>query len=123
MIDHHRVKAIFKECMCVFGEGCDDIQDIDTFIQVKGIGSTNWFHPERLARHKEEICTMLDKLPSGFKETNGSHFKNAFRMKNGERWTYLLERADELFRLGVGIRKAKIWYDESNGLIYARTIA
>ncbi|NQT49448.1 hypothetical protein HQ571_02010 [Candidatus Kuenenbacteria bacterium] len=52
---------------------------------------------------------MLAELPDEFKESGGGgmSFMNACYDRNGNQWTGMHKRMEELFQLGIGIKKAK----------------
>ena len=97
------VEMIFLDCL--FKED----EDHSDFIPAQGITSNVGFHPARLESHKEEIKSMLSELPETFMESSGGgwSFLNACQNANGEQWTGLHQRMEQLFQLGIAIKAAK----------------
>ena len=95
------VERIFMDCL--FKEG----EDTSNYIPAEGVTTNVGFHPERIESHKDEIASMLSELPEEFKEKTGGGwtFLNAFNDKNGQQWTSLHRRMEQLFQLGIGIGK------------------
>ncbi|MDE2188262.1 MAG: hypothetical protein KGJ35_00830 [Patescibacteria group bacterium] len=102
-LDSARVNEIFMDCMF------KDDEDKSKFVRADGIVCNVGFHPGRLESHKNEIIAMLDELPDDFKEPGGGgmSFLNACNDKHGNQWTGMHRDMEQLFQLGIGIRKVK----------------
>lgn len=92
-----RVEQIFHNCL--FEEG----EDTSSAVIANGITCNVGFNPVRLAEYKKEIRDMLFELPDEFKKTHGGgwSFLQACMKKNGEQWTGVHQRMEELFQLGL----------------------
>lgn len=99
LIDPDRVAAIFMECLY------DPQKDTADMVKAEGIVCTVGFAQSRLDEHRDEITTMLKNLPLQFQEQGGGgwSFLNACNDKNGEQWTGLHQRMEQLFQLGLAI--------------------
>ena len=102
-INAERVNEIFMNCLFKDGE------DTAKHIAVQGITSNVGFHPDRIESFKAEISSMLDKLPDVFRANGGGgmSFLEACMDKNGEQWTGMHQRMEQLFQLGIATGKAK----------------
>lgn len=102
-LDPRRIQEIFLDCLFQDGE------DTSGHVDAEGIQCVVGFHPGRLAKHKEEICALLDELPDEFKKSGGGgmSFLNACLDKHGVQWTGLHSRMEQLFQLGIGVGKVQ----------------
>lgn len=102
-----RVDKIFKECL--FSDEEIESGAKDHCVTAEGIKFSVGFHPARLDSFREEIITMLYELPEQFQSKGGGgwSFLNACDDKNGEQWTGIHERMDQLFMLGIAIKRVK----------------
>ena len=82
----------------------------DIPVVVEGITCTVGFNPTRLEKYKEQIQEMLKDLPTEFQKNSGGgmSFLNACNDKNGEQWTGVHQRMEQLFQLGIAIGKIKL---------------
>jgi hypothetical protein len=96
-LDPQRVEEIFRDCLFEDGE------DTSSHIPAEGITTTVGFHPERLHSHKEEIKALLNLLPDVFRVSGGggASFLQANMDRNGEQWTGVHQRMEQLFQLGL----------------------
>ena len=103
MINADRVNDVFRDCL--FNKG----EDTTGYKVADGITSKVGFHPERIEDHRIEIEKMLEQLPDEFQASmgGGHSFLNACNDKNGNQWTRLHQRMEQLFQLGIGIDKVK----------------
>lgn len=101
MIDSDRVALIYSNCLF------ENHQDTEDKIFVEGIIHDVEFDSKLLNDFKNEIETMLNELPDEFKETSGGGFLNACNDKHGNQWTGLHFRMEQLFSLGIAIKKVK----------------
>lgn len=103
VLDPERVNVMFVDCLFRDGE------DTSKHVKAEGITRNVGFHPKRLESHKAEIEAMLDELPDEFKEGGGGgmSFLNACNDKQGNQWTGLHQRMEQLFQLGIGIGKVQ----------------
>jgi hypothetical protein len=78
-------------------------------VMAEGITCTVWFSLTALKIYKNEIEEMLKDLPIEFQENGGGgmSFLNACNDKNGDQWTGLHQRMEQLFQLGIAIEKVK----------------
>lgn len=111
MIDPERVNEIFLDCFYTKDE-FEDLNEIpEDAVIVEGIAPNRkfGFHPGRLESHREEVRGFLDQLPEPFHEGTGDgwSFLNACETKDGEQWTGLHQRMEQLFCLGIGLGIAK----------------
>lgn len=74
-----------------------------------GIISSYAFHPQRLESHREQVREWLALLPPEFRKSEGGgwSFLNACNQANGEQWTGLHLRMEQLFCLAIGLGLAK----------------
>lgn len=125
MIDPNRVEEMFKDCLFRKEEIVDG-KPPEGFVMVEGVINTFGLHPERLQSHKDEVENMLRELPLEFRENEGGgwSFLNACNTKDGEQWTGLHQRMDQLFSLGIGLGMAKfqlprdVWEALPGGMPY-----
>ena len=104
------VENIFVTCL--FEDKDDTINALENpndAIKVEGIMSNVGFHPDRIKEHTDDIVSMLDDLPNEFKADGGGgwSFLNACNDKDGNQWTDLHMRMEQLFMLGMAAGKAK----------------
>jgi len=76
-------------CDCLFRE--DEIVDgtpPENAILVDGLIAKYGFHPDRVARHKEEVRALLDQMPDVFHAHSGGgmSFLNLCVAKDGHQW-------------------------------------
>ena len=103
ILTSEKVEQIFLDCL--FREG----EDTSNHIAAEGIVSTVGFNPARLESHRAEIEALLDELPDEFKQSSGGgmSFLNACNDKHGDQWTGLHQRMEQLFQLGMAIKKVR----------------
>lgn len=103
MIDPSKVNDIF--CKCLFKTG----ENTDNHIKARGIKSNVSFHPSRIEENRIGIESLLSELPEQFHESKGGgmSFLCASHDKDGNLWTGLHQRIEQLFQLGIGIGKVK----------------
>lgn len=114
------VHSIFEECLFTNGESSDDA------ILVEGIVTNFGFHPERLAKHADQISELLAELPEQFNQNTGGGwaFGQASMDRHGQFWTGDHRTMEILFCLGIAIKKAKwllprkLWSALPGGLPY-----
>lgn len=105
------VENIFVTCL--FEEDKDDtinaLENPNDAIKVEGLAHNFGFHPDRIKEHTGDIASMLDDLPNEFKADGGGgwSFLNACNDKNGNQWTGLHMRMEQLFMLGMAAGKVK----------------
>lgn len=115
-----KVEHIFMDCL--FQEG----ENSNKAIIVKGITNDFGFHPQRIKEHENEIYELLMELPTGFRKSEGGGwtFLNACYDKNGIQWTGLHKIMEQLFCLGMAIKKVKyllprdMWHALPGGMPY-----
>ena len=103
---------------CLFREGENHIN----YVRVEGITSVYDFHPERLEEKRELVKGLLAELPEPFKQ--GWTFLNLCENKNGEQWTGLHRRCEQLVVLAIGLDlmeysfKRERWFMLPGGVPY-----
>ena len=120
MIDAKCVETIFIDCL--FKEE----EDTSKYIKAEGIVTNVGFHPERLEQYRAEVADILNQLPDEFKTSGGGgwSFLNACNDKDGNQWTGLHQRMEQLFLLGIGLGVVKsvlpreFWKDLPGGMPY-----
>ena len=114
------VEKVFMECL--FQEG----EDTANAVIVEGITSKFGFHPERVEKNTQNISEMLSQLPVQFKKANGGgwSFLNACNNKDGEQWTGMHQKIEQLMCLGLAVKKVeyimprKMWSALPGGMPY-----
>ena len=120
ILDPERVNTIFIDCLSRDGENTSN------HIKAEGIMGDVGFHPDRLQTHKTEIEAMLDELPDEFKKSGGGgwSFLNLCNDRQGNQWTGLHQRMEQLVQLGIGANKVEylmpkeLWTALPNGMPY-----
>ena len=97
------VEMVFSDCL--FG----DDEDILDPVKVEVILSKFEFHCGRIAKHREDIESMLDQLPDGFKQNSGGGwtFLNMCNDKDDNQWTDMHAVMEQLVALGLAINKVR----------------
>ena len=90
------VETFFVGCIA---NGAKDVTEVD------GILAKVAFSTQKLEEFREDISDMLDCLPAQFGEKTGGgwSFLQACDDREGNQWTGLHQRMDQLFMLGTGI--------------------
>jgi hypothetical protein len=85
-------------------------EDISKAVIVEGIMAKFGFDPERLAKKKADIESMLGQLPASFQKSGGGgcSFLAACERADGVQWTGLHKTMDELFVLGLAVGKVQL---------------
>lgn len=98
------VETVLRDCLFE-----KDPSDLTKAIIAEGIVNKFGFDPERVQRHEEDILSMLRQLPKEFLKSGGGgmSFLNACNRTDGVQWTGLHRRMDELFCLGMAIKKVQ----------------
>lgn len=116
-IDPEAVEAVLKDCL-YREEEAPELVEVplkerggrlpEGCVQVGGILSSYGFHPQRLESHREQVKEWLALLPTEFRKTGGGgwSFLNACYQANGEQWTGLHVRMEQLFCLAIGLELA-----------------
>ena len=97
------VESVFVDCLFKKDE------DQSGHVKAEGITMSVGFHPGRLEGNRAKIKEWLSSLPDEFKTSKGGgwSFLNACNDKDGNQWTGLHQRMEQLFLLGIGIGKVK----------------
>ena len=108
MLTAEKVEEIFMDCLFRKEEINKGIP-IKEPIKVEGLVNTFGFHPDRVKKHKEEIKSLLRELPDQFFKNGGGgwSFLNLCNTKDGEQWTGLHQRMEQLVCLGIAIGKVR----------------
>ena len=90
---------------CLF----QDNEDTSKAVKISGIAATYGFNPDSLEKNKKDISDMLSQLPTQFHQGTGDgwSFLNACDDNKGNQWTGLHSVMDELFCLGLGIKRVR----------------
>lgn len=109
ILNPERVKATFMDCLFRDGEVIDGKPPEGTVV-VEGIMGRYGLHPERVAQNKDAIVEMLNELPESFHEKGGGgmSFTQACVDRNGDLWTGVHRTMEELFVLGVAIKRVSL---------------
>ena len=109
MIDPNEVDAIFKDCLFLEAELDGNGKPKIEPVTAEGITGKFGFHPDRLKSYSTKLTEFLKELPDGFhkKLGGGWSFLNACETKNGEQWTGLHQRMEQLFVMGIALGKVK----------------
>ena len=113
------VHDVIMDCLFTSEEAKNDEMN-KTAVIAEGIMTTMGFHPERLARRREDIGSMLDQLPDPFKVDRGGgwSFLNACDRADGVQWTDFHQTMDHLFLLGIATKQAKWLSSFPGGMPY-----
>lgn len=106
-IDPEKVNAAFLDSLYRDEEISGGVPD--GAVIAEGIMNKVGFHPERLRSHEETVKNWLASLPHQFRKTGGGGwtFLNACNDEDGEQWTGLHQRMDQLFTMGIALGLAK----------------
>src|SRR5690349_1578386 len=108
-IDPESVNNVFRDCLYMDDEVSGD-EIPDSAVLVRGILNNFAFHPGRLESHRSEVRNWLAALPHQFRHNEGGgwSFLNACDDEDGNQWTGLHLRIDQLFCLGMGLGLVKL---------------
>lgn len=121
MLTAEHVEDAFRACLF------KDDEDTADHVEVEGIVSTTWFHPERLGAHRDEVAAMLTELPEEFRD-GGWSFLQACQDRHGVQWTGLHQTMGHLFDMGVGLGLVRLlaprafWPALPGGMPYYKVI-
>ena len=107
-IDPNRVNEIFLSCLYTDEElAASPTPTPDGVVKAQGLRAIYGFHPERIAAAADEVAAMLRLLPDEFLAGElggggGWSFLQACTDRNGELWTGMHERVEQLMALGIG---------------------
>lgn len=115
-IEEEAVHAVFLDCLfrpeettgsqvpVQVGENAAYVPEGAVLVQ--GVAHDFGFHPGRLEQHRAEIAAWLRALPRQFQQDGGGgwSFLNACDDIDGNQWTDLHLRMEQLFCLGLGLR-------------------
>lgn len=115
MIDPNRVDEVFRDCLFRPGEAPPMIEHYseapEGCVLVVGVRVNCGFHIGRVEQHRAEIASMIEQLPEPFfaegEKGGGWSFLMGCQLRNGEQWTGLQERVDQLFMLGQAIDRVR----------------
>ena len=124
LLTPNNVNEIFLDCL--FEDGTTEEEALEKGIIVEGITLKIGLDPDKLAKHKDDIISMLNQLPKEFHEKKGGgwSFLNACNRADGSQWTGLHKDMQELMILGMAIRRVKyslprdLWGVMSGGMPY-----
>lgn len=107
-IDPEVVRVVFMDCL-FRDEEAPNGEPPEGAVLAEGIMHKAAFHAERLASHRDTVKGWLALLPTEFRKGGGGGwtFLNACNQSNGEQWTGLHQRMDQLFTLGIALGLAK----------------
>jgi hypothetical protein len=97
------VNKIFENCLS------ENPADSSNMVLAEGITCTVGFNLQLIKENEKEIEEMLKDLPDEFQENSGGgmSFLNSCNDKEGNQWTGLHQRMEQLFQLGIAINKVK----------------
>lgn len=103
MIDPNKVEAAYKNSLI-------DGEAMEYATVVEGVLFKHAFFQPRLNQHREQVVLWLAELPSEFHADGGGgwSFLNACNTKDGEQWTGLHLRMDQLFAMGQALGLVKL---------------
>lgn len=110
MIDSNMVEKIFMDCLFKKDELDEEGRPKSAFVPVQGVNINVGFHRGRVYSYEKEIIEFLEELPDKFRKSSGCEgysFLFAYEDKNGKIWTDLHERMNQLFMLGIAIKKVE----------------
>lgn len=99
------VNAIMLDCLYKPDE-IPNNQAPDDAIIVSGLMGGFWFNPTRVAKHENDIRSMLADLPDEFSVGGGWSFLNGCITKTGEQWGEQRD-VDALVSLGIAVKAAE----------------
>ena len=97
LLTSDNVDKIFRECLFKKDE------DMTNNIHVEGVQLNVLFNPDRIKKNQANISSMINQLNPTFRE--GWTFLNMCDTKDGNQWTDLQVRMDQLLTLGLAINK------------------
>ncbi len=108
-INPDAVEDAFCDCLFRPDEIIED-KVPDNAVLVEAIQGRFGFHPGRLQTHANEVRAWLSLLPHQFRKDGGGgwSFLNACEQADGEQWTGLHQRMDQLFALGIALGMARM---------------
>ena len=110
-INPDEVEQAFLDCLYKQGEleGLPPGEAPVGVVAVESIMGKYGFHPERLESRRQQVATWLSALPTEFHSSGGGgwSFLNACNQADGQQWTGLHRRMEQLFCLGMGLGLAK----------------
>lgn len=97
------VETVLNDCL--FREGEDTSAKLIGHGCIRDFG----FHPDRLAKRREDVKSMLSELPESFQQSKGGgwSFLNACQTRDGEQWGEHCH-IEQLLALGTALSLAKI---------------
>lgn len=92
---------------CLFGD--DTPENRARAVVVEGITTKFGFDPDKLAKHRDDITSMLFQLPEQFLQSKGGgwSFLQACNRADGVQWTGLHKVMECLLMLGLAIGRVK----------------
>lgn len=125
IIDPEAIQAVIVDCL--FASHDELLATPEALVvRVEGILRDFVFKRERLESHRGAVESWLRLLPKGFRRDHGGggSFLNACNQEDGELWTGLHIRMEELLVLGIGLGLAnwlmprQMWSIFPGGLPY-----
>jgi hypothetical protein len=107
-IDPNQVEQVFRGCLFRDDELAGGRPD--NVVAVDGVVAKFGLHPGRLEASREVVKNWLLLLPKEFRKDSGGgwSFLNACVQDNGEEWTSLHQRMEQLFVLGIGLKMVRL---------------
>lgn len=108
LIDPNAVEAAYVSCLFTDDEMADlpeGVEAPEDAVIVQGVINRHGLHPDRVETQREQVSEWLAALPDEFRKTpsGGWTFLNACEDRDGEQWTGLHQRVDQLLALGQGL--------------------
>lgn len=91
------VEAVITDCLF------RDEEELLDPTEVSGIVNKYAFHTERLQSHREDVKSMLHQLPDEFINGGGWSFLNMCMTADGEQWTGLHLRQENLACMAIAL--------------------
>jgi hypothetical protein len=105
-IDPEQINKLFLDCLFRDEEVTEGTMP-ENAVLIDGVLGKFGLHRERLLSHRAFVNECLKLLPNEFREIGGWSFLNACVQQDGEQWTGLHQRMDQLIVLGIGLGLAK----------------
>lgn len=98
----NRIEEIIMDCLFEKDEIDENGKPLTPFIEAEGVMDTFAFNPDKIAKHKEEIKSILSELDDSFMigKGGGMSFLNMCMDKHGIQWGEHMH-VDQLIALGI----------------------
>ncbi len=105
-LTHEAVEATFRDCL--FKDSSTPEQRAGAVL-AQGVTVNAGFDPERLAKRRGDIDSLLDQLPAAFHQGSGDgwSFLNLCNDCEGYQWTSFHQIMDLLVTLGIAVGRVQ----------------